>query len=431
MTKKFPRYKSSISLQKDFFFFAGIFSSKFNSSDQKIKTLDALKSYFRREVTFVSSYRMGLYYCLKSLKIESGFEVIIGPIQIPDAINAILLNGGVPVFADLSRDSHIITLEQLVEKVSSKTKVVVITYLSGLAPKLAELKDIQNFCESQGIVLIEDITQAYGISIGDQLPGSFSKFAIGSLSPTKLITSTLGGIILTNKEDAVVLGEEITEKVMPSKFLHTFKHGFFLIVNLVTTNLFFSSFIFYIIKLKELNKKKKKEPNHWLGLLDPFNDEFLKKRRDSFPADFYFKLNNWHYDFINESLSELESVVARRRKSVVQFLSLLDEEVKKSLPENVQFTNECSYYHFPIYLPKKAKDIEEFRIKMLEDGIDLVGYLLNLCTEEVAFGEFAQQCPTAKMIKNRCLFIPLHESYSEKDNEVIAQKINSIFKYYS
>src|SRR5690606_30207927 len=104
---------------------------------------------FRRsEIHIVSSYRVGLHLTLQALELDDGDEVLLTPITIADSINAITIAGLRPIFLEMDKDSHCLSLEDLKNKTTSKTRVLIITFLSGIIPNL---DDIYSFTKEHGI----------------------------------------------------------------------------------------------------------------------------------------------------------------------------------------------------------------------------------------------------------------------------------------
>ena len=155
-----------------------------------------LALYFNRHhCVTTSSYRMGVYHYLKSLNLPKGSEVLLTPITIPDVVNVILLLGFKPVFVDMSLENQSIQIEDLKQKLNEKSKVLILTYLSGIVsddPELLELK------QKHSLKVIEDISQAYGSKLSDGRDPFFGDIQIGSMSSGKIISTYTGGFVLTN-----------------------------------------------------------------------------------------------------------------------------------------------------------------------------------------------------------------------------------------
>ena len=74
--------------------------------------------------------RIGLFFILKSFKFDEGSEVLITSIGIPDKINSINLAGLKPVYVEMDIENHNFNINQIEKKITNKTRVIHITYLS-------------------------------------------------------------------------------------------------------------------------------------------------------------------------------------------------------------------------------------------------------------------------------------------------------------
>ncbi len=429
---KFPRFKGQIPFRMDLKYLLKLIF-RYQTSESKKESAEAcFRSYFQREATFMSSYRVGLYFSLNILKLEPGTEVLIGPLTIPDAIHSILFNKLKPVFVDLDPADHIVDLASLRQRRTVNTKVLIVTYLSGLAPSSEKMKSLVDFCLEYQIQLIEDVTQAYGATVGAKVGaninghffGQFGRFAIGSFSAGKLVTSTYGGVVASSAADKKLLKDLTAEFTSEqSRWILFYKHLYFCVLNLITQRAIFSFLTYPWLWLTWSSKVSDEKPRllAFLEKFDPFNDEFLKVRRECFPRDFFFRLNDWKFELLIESLSRLPEVVKRRQEKARYFCSRLAPEVRQHLPPAVENFSGSNYYHFPIRSPIRNEGLRE---ALFFGGIDLVGYGLNLCHRESIFSEYTQECPQADLIKQNVLFLPFHEDYSLVELDDIAEKVN-------
>ncbi len=424
--KKFPRFKGQLPPLKDFIFLIKIFSPSFRRFVLKEETTIKFSNYFEKPAIFTSSFRIGLFHVINVLKLAENSEAIIGPITIPDAISAIELNKLKPIFADLDLDSHTISLSTILKKISPNTKLIIITYLSGIVPDHGELLKIASYCKEHSIYLIEDITQAYGAKTDHLKLGTIGDFTIGSLSAGKTISTTFGGFILCPPNYVNELQKAIgLDEIEPPRLMYLYKHFYFFILNVITRGFIFEFFVFNFIKKLKNNSNQKPQPLALIEKLDPFNDEFLEKRRTRFPKIFHFQLRDWHFSMASYFLDKLDNVNYQRKNKATYFLNQLDSNIFTHLSKRV-VAGHSVYYHFPIRVPEFLST-EMTRQLLLQRGIDSVGYGLNLCHREKIFKDLFSECPNADIIKNKVLFIPFHESYTSSELFEIAQAIKEIW----
>ena len=135
----------------------------------------------------VSNGTASLHMALLALGVKSGDEVIIPALTFVADANTVALVGATPVLADsTSMDDWNISLESIEEKITTKTKAVIIVHYAGYPCK--DIKAISEFCKAKNIGLIEDTAHAPGASIANKKcgtwgdVGSFSFFSNKNLS---------------------------------------------------------------------------------------------------------------------------------------------------------------------------------------------------------------------------------------------------------
>lgn len=158
-----------------------------------------LKEYLEvSNVVATTSGSDALLLSLWAAKIIPGDEVLVPNRTWIATAHAVCLLGAVPVFVDTDVGQPVISLADLENKVTPRTKAVIPVHLNG---RNAHIDEVLNFGEEHGIKVIEDAAQALG---SRDLSGSFlgTKSLAGcfSLSVAKVISSGQGGFIATNHD---------------------------------------------------------------------------------------------------------------------------------------------------------------------------------------------------------------------------------------
>lgn len=125
---------------------------------------------------------------LRNLQLPKGSEILVPEYTFRATINAIKLVGHIPVLCDVD-DYYHIDLDDAKNKITSNTKALIYVTLLGNPART----DIDVWCNSNDIMLIEDAAQSFGTKTAN------SVFSVHSFSPTKPCTSFgSGGALVTN-----------------------------------------------------------------------------------------------------------------------------------------------------------------------------------------------------------------------------------------
>jgi perosamine synthetase len=145
-----------------------------------------------------NSCSAALEIALRSIGLQPGEEVIV-PVETFIATGAaVVREGGRPVFAEINPETFCITLDSIKEKVTDKTRAIIIVHLAGLIS--SEIFSIKEYCDKKGFILIEDAAHAHGAEIDGRKAGSLGHIGCFSFFPTKMMTTAEGGMAVTSDE---------------------------------------------------------------------------------------------------------------------------------------------------------------------------------------------------------------------------------------
>ena len=145
-----------------------------------------------------SSGTAAIHTALIAAGVTEGDEVITSPITDMGSIIGILYQNAIPVFADVDPNNYNITAETIREKISPKTKAIVVVHLAG-GP--ADMDPIMELAKEHNIKVIEDCAQSYLTYYKGRLVGTIGDFGCFSLNDFKHISAGDGGMILTRDEE--------------------------------------------------------------------------------------------------------------------------------------------------------------------------------------------------------------------------------------
>lgn len=143
------------------------------------------------------------------LELEPGDEVIIPSFTFVSTVNAYVLRGARPVFADVRPDTLNIDETRLEDLITTRTKAIVVVHYAGVA---CEMDEIMRIAEKHGVPVIEDNAHGlFGKYKGKYL-GTFGAMATQSFHETKNFNCGEGGALLINDPKYVERAEIIREK---------------------------------------------------------------------------------------------------------------------------------------------------------------------------------------------------------------------------
>ena len=136
---------------------------------------------------------------LEAYNIGAGDEVIIPANTFIATALAVSYVGATPVFVDADKKTYNIDQTKIVEKITDKTKAIIVVHLYGRMVDMSTVKQIA--CE-YNLKLIEDAAQAHGAVMGKEKVGSLADAAAFSFYPGKNLGALGdGGAITTNDEE--------------------------------------------------------------------------------------------------------------------------------------------------------------------------------------------------------------------------------------
>jgi len=155
----------------------------------------------------VSSGTAAIHLALSLLNIQKGDTIFCSSLTFVATANPILYLGAEPVFIDSERDTWNMSPEALqtafkeAESVGRLPKAVIIVNLYGQPAKMDELISI---CQYYQVPILEDAAESLGSKYRGKASGSFGEFGIYSFNGNKIITTSGGGMLVSNDNHALM-----------------------------------------------------------------------------------------------------------------------------------------------------------------------------------------------------------------------------------
>ena len=138
-----------------------------------------------------------LWIAFRILGIGRGDEVLVQGNTYIASVMGITMNGATPIFIEPDEYFNIDT-KKLEEKITDKTKAILVVHLYGQASKM---DDVLALCKKYNLRLVEDCAQSHGACFHGQMTGTFGDIGCYSFYPSKNI-GAFGdaGAIVTNDD---------------------------------------------------------------------------------------------------------------------------------------------------------------------------------------------------------------------------------------
>jgi dTDP-4-amino-4,6-dideoxygalactose transaminase len=176
-------------------------SSNLITTGQILEDFEKALSRFNGANTFVvNSGTAALHCAYKGIGIQPGDEVITPPNTFIATQAAAANLGAKIIFADIDPTTGLISLESVKEKITRKTKAIVLVDYAG---QPCDLDSFKKLIGNRPIFLIEDAAHSLGSTYKDKPVGSIADVTTFSFYPTKNITTGEGGAVSSIHPDVL------------------------------------------------------------------------------------------------------------------------------------------------------------------------------------------------------------------------------------
>lgn len=149
----------------------------------------------RKYAIAVSNGSAALDAAVVALGLGNNDEVIMPTFTIISCAAAIVRAGATPVLVDSDPITWNMDISKIEEKITSKTKAIMVVHIFGLPVNMGPVLDLAN---KYGLKIIEDAAEMHGQTYNGKVCGSFGDISIFSFYPNKHITTGEGGMIVTD-----------------------------------------------------------------------------------------------------------------------------------------------------------------------------------------------------------------------------------------
>lgn len=144
-----------------------------------------------------------IHLAVKLAGVKAGNIVLCSDLTFAATVNPVSYENGIQVFIDSERDTWNMdpaALEIALKKYGSRVKAVIVANLYGTP---ARLDEIVKLCNRYGVILIEDAAESLSATYKGRQTGTFGKYNCISFNGNKIITTSGGGMLLSDEEPAI------------------------------------------------------------------------------------------------------------------------------------------------------------------------------------------------------------------------------------
>ena len=353
--------------------------------------------------------RMAFYAILKAMGIKEGDEVILPGytcVVVPDAI---IYCGAKPVYVDIDPNTLNIDVSKIEEKITPQTKVIYAQHTFG---SFCNMGAIMEIARKYNLKVVEDCAHAVGAEYDGKKAGAFGDAAYFTTEQSKIISTGMGGMAITNDKEIAARIREIQAK-----------SGFYdekiikkIALQIILYNILYHPLIYFIGKyvFYELGKLN-------FFIQSTTEEEMKGKRPEKYPV----KLSNIQAKVGLSQLRALNQNLEHRRKIAVFYKESL-KKLNYKIPENDDKLYNPAYIRYWLIVDDREKLKKVFQNRGVELG---EWFNCPIHPKETSLKNVFYEigsCPIAEYMTEHNVNLPTHLKVSMKQ----AGKITKILEDY-
>lgn len=354
------------------------------------------------------SGRSALYYALKALGAKEGDEILVQAYTCVVVANAIKFTGAKPILVDIGDDFNI-DPAGLENKITPKTKILIIQHTFGLPARLQEILAI---AERNNLKVIEDCAHSLGARYQGKLTGTFGDIGMLSFGSDKIISCIRGGALITDNQEIGLKIKELKNKLPEPNLIKTIQHLlhypiFYLAKPLY--NLFIGKII--LILAKKLNV---------------INKIIYKQEKTGEQVKFYpAKLANALANILCYQIDEIDQLNLHRQTISEIYTKEINNQ-KITLPwgnSQIDFKN-CACLRCPVLLknPNRLLSYAKKQGVILGDWYNAPIAPADIDSKKTGY---LNDCPKAELLASQSVNLPTDRQINPRDAKKIVKIINS------
>jgi dTDP-4-amino-4,6-dideoxygalactose transaminase len=221
---------------------------------------------------------------LKAAGLKKNDEIITTPCTFSASSDCIIHVGAKPVFADVQKNTGNIDPEDIIKRITPKTRAILLVHLYGVP---CDMDEILKIAKKYKLLIIEDASHAHGSLYNSKPVGSFGLAGCFSLYPSKTLGS-LGnaGVITSNNESFIKKARMYANhgiKSNETKYTHHV-HGF----NKLIDNVQSAALLIKMSSMKKIIKEKIKIADQYNQALEKAGYNKMFWPENTYPSLYIF-----------------------------------------------------------------------------------------------------------------------------------------------
>ena len=159
-----------------------------------------------KDAAVLVSGTSAIHLALKALAMKAGDRVFCTSLTFAASCNPIMYEKGEPVFIDSEPESWNMSpmaLEKAFVKAKNENKMPIAVIVVHLYGQSADMDKIMAICEKYNTPIIEDAAESLGATYKGKQTGTFGKFGIFSFNGNKIITTSGGGMLISDDSERI------------------------------------------------------------------------------------------------------------------------------------------------------------------------------------------------------------------------------------
>jgi dTDP-4-amino-4,6-dideoxygalactose transaminase len=324
----------------------------------------------------------------------------------------VLCAGGVPVFADIERDTCNIDAAVVERLLDDNTGAVLATHFYGLACDIRRLREL---CARRGVALVEDAAQAFGTLVDGQAVGTFGDAGVYSFGLFKNVTTFLGGAVVTRHADVARDVRAGLSALPPESLVHLLRRATAgLITDVATHRALFPHLTYPLLRQWSLRRRE--------AIARGMAIDTHPIRRTAMPARYLHRMRPFQARLAQRQFARVGEHAAARVDAAVAYHRGLHDIPELILPP-LRTDGSHTYHYFAV----QAEDRVGLVRHAIERGRDLAVSHHKNCADMECFAPFATDCPNARHAAKSVVYLPTYPGYGIAEVERTVAAIRSFY----